>query len=64
MAQLDYTNIAGSAFQPYVATQIEKRKALVNKDYRSSSELNCSMLVLNLSQTFINTLKDWLTHLF
>jgi hypothetical protein len=40
MADLDYTNIAGSAFQPYVATQIEKRKALVNKDYRSSSELN------------------------
>jgi hypothetical protein len=40
MADLDYTNIAGSPFQPYVATQIEKRKALVNKDYRSSSELN------------------------
>jgi hypothetical protein len=40
MTDLDYTNIAGSAFQPYVATQIEKRKALVNKDYRSSSELN------------------------
>jgi hypothetical protein len=40
MADLDYTNIAGSAFQPYVATQIEKRKALVNNDYRSSSELN------------------------
>jgi hypothetical protein len=40
MADLDYTNIAGSPFQPYVATQIEKRKALVNKDYRDSSELN------------------------
>jgi hypothetical protein len=40
MADLDYTNIAGSSFQPYVATQIEKRKTLVNKDYRSSSELN------------------------
>jgi hypothetical protein len=40
MANLDYTNIAGSALQPYVATQIEKRKALINKDYRSSSELN------------------------
>jgi hypothetical protein len=40
MADLDYTNIAGSSFQPYVATQIEKRKALINKDYRSSSELN------------------------
>jgi len=40
MASLDYTNIAGSPFQPYVATQIEKRKKLVNKDYRSSSELN------------------------
>lgn len=40
MADLDYTNIAGSPFQPYVATQIEKRKALVNNDYRNSSELN------------------------
>jgi hypothetical protein len=40
MADLDYTNIAGSSFQPYVATQIEKRKALLNQDYRSSSELN------------------------
>jgi len=40
MADLDYTNIAGSAFQPYVATQIEKRKALINQDFRSSSELN------------------------
>jgi hypothetical protein len=40
MADLDYTNIAGSPFQPYVATQIEKRKALLNKDYRSSSELH------------------------
>jgi hypothetical protein len=40
MADLDYTNIAGSPFQPYVATQIEKRKALLNKDYRDSSELN------------------------
>jgi hypothetical protein len=40
MADLDYTNIAGSSFQPYVATQIEKRKALINKDYRDSSELN------------------------
>ena len=40
MANLDYTNIAGSSFQSYVDTQIEKRKALVNKDYRSSSELN------------------------
>jgi hypothetical protein len=40
MADLDYTNIAGSSFQPYVATQIEKRKSLLNKDNRSSSELN------------------------
>lgn len=39
MASLDYTNIAGGAFQPYVATQIEKRKTLVDKDNRSSSEL-------------------------
>lgn len=40
MANLDYTNIAGSPFQSYVDTQIEKRKALLNQDYRSSSELN------------------------
>jgi hypothetical protein len=40
MADLDYTNIAGSPFQSYVATQIEKRKSLLNKDNRSSSELN------------------------
>ena len=40
MADLDYTNIAGSSFQPYVATQIEQRKALLNQNYRSSSELN------------------------
>jgi hypothetical protein len=39
MASLDYTNIAGSPFQPYVDTQIEKRRKLVNKDYRNSSEL-------------------------
>lgn len=40
MAGLDYTNIAGSSFQPYVDTQIKKRKALIDKDYRDSSELN------------------------
>jgi hypothetical protein len=40
MTDLDYTNIAGSPFQPYVATQIEKRKNILNKDYRDSSELN------------------------
>lgn len=39
MASLDYTNIAGSPFQPYVATQIEKRKQLVDKENRSSQEL-------------------------
>jgi hypothetical protein len=39
MASLDYTNIAGSPFQPYVATQIEKRKQLVNTENRSSQEL-------------------------
>jgi len=39
MADLDYTNIAGSPFQPYVATQIEKRKKLVDNENRSSSEL-------------------------
>ena len=40
MTDLDYTNIAGSPFQPYVDTQIKKRKALIDKDYRDSSELN------------------------
>jgi len=39
MADLDYTNIAGSPFQPYVATQIEKRKKLVDNENRSSQEL-------------------------
>lgn len=39
MASLDYTNIAGSPFQPYVATQIEKRKQLVDNENRSSQEL-------------------------
>ena len=37
---LDYTNIAGSPLQDYVATQIEKRKNLVDNSYRSSSEIN------------------------
>ena len=39
MADLDYTNIAGSPFQQYVNTQIEKRKKLVDKENRSSQEL-------------------------
>lgn len=39
MADLDYTNIAGSPFQPYVATQIEKRKKLIDNKNRSSQEL-------------------------
>jgi hypothetical protein len=39
MADLDYTNIAGSPFQPYVATQIEKRKKLVDNENRNSQEL-------------------------
>jgi hypothetical protein len=39
MADLDYTNIAGSPFQPYVDTQIEKRKKLVDNENRSSQEL-------------------------
>jgi len=36
---LDYTNIAGSPLQPYVATQIEKRKSLVYNDLRSPNQL-------------------------
>jgi hypothetical protein len=39
MSELSNTNIAGSPFQPYVATQIEKRKSLVEKQLRSPQEL-------------------------
>lgn len=39
MANLDYTNIAGSPLQPYVAQQIERRKSLVKEKNRSHSEL-------------------------
>ena len=39
MANLDYTNIAGSPLQPYVAQQIERRKSLVKKQTRTPSEL-------------------------
>jgi len=35
----DYTNIAGSPFQPYVKTQLEVRKALISKETRTSSDL-------------------------
>jgi hypothetical protein len=39
MEAKDYTNIAGSPFQPYVKEQIDIRKEIVNKETRSSSEL-------------------------
>jgi hypothetical protein len=35
----DYTNIAGTPFQPYVTQQIEKRKELIKKENRSPSDL-------------------------
>jgi hypothetical protein len=35
----DYTNICGSAFQPFVADQIEARKRLVSKDLRDNETL-------------------------
>jgi hypothetical protein len=35
----DYTNICGTAFQPFVAQQIEKRKELVLKEPRSNETL-------------------------
>lgn len=38
-AYKDYTNIAGTPFQPYVGRQIEKRKELIAKNDRSSSDL-------------------------
>jgi len=36
---LDYTNIAGSSFQPYVADQIKKRKDLVYNEQRTPDQL-------------------------
>ncbi len=39
MEAKDYTNIAGSPFQPYVKTQIEVRKALISNEVRTSSDL-------------------------
>ena len=39
MEAKDYTNIAGTPFQPYVNDQIEIRKEIVNKETRSQSEL-------------------------
>jgi hypothetical protein len=39
MADLDYTNIAGSPFQPYVADQIERRKDLVYNELRTPDQL-------------------------
>jgi len=38
MEAKDYTNIAGSPFQPFVKKQIEERKKLVSKNTRSSSD--------------------------
>ena len=35
----DYTNIAGTPFQPYVKKQIEVRKELIKKENRTSSDL-------------------------
>jgi len=35
----DYTNIAGTPFQPFVKKQIEARKALVSKENRDTSDL-------------------------
>ena len=39
MSELSNTNIAGSPFQPYVDTQIKRRKSLVEKQLRSPQEL-------------------------
>jgi hypothetical protein len=35
----DYTNIAGTPFQPYVKNQLEKRKDLIKSENRSSQDL-------------------------
>lgn len=39
MEAKDYTNIAGSPFQPYVAKQIEERKKIISKENRTPREL-------------------------
>jgi hypothetical protein len=39
MEAKDYTNIAGSPFQPFVKKQIEERKKLVSKENRTNSDL-------------------------
>jgi hypothetical protein len=39
MEAKDYTNIAGTPFQPFVRKQIEARKALVSKENRDTSDL-------------------------
>jgi hypothetical protein len=39
MEAKDYTNIAGSPFQPYVQTQIEQRKKIVSEENRTYKEL-------------------------
>ena len=39
MEAKDYTNIAGSPFQPYVKDQIELRKSIVSKEDRTPSDL-------------------------
>jgi hypothetical protein len=38
MEAKDYTNIAGSPFQPFVKKQIEERKKLVSKENRTNSD--------------------------
>lgn len=39
MEAKDYTNIAGSPFQPFVKKQIEERKKLVSRENRTNSDL-------------------------
>jgi hypothetical protein len=39
MESKNYTNIAGSPFQPYVKDQIELRKSIISKENRSTSDL-------------------------
>ena len=39
MESKDYTNIAGSPFQPYVAKQIELRKKIISEENRTHKEL-------------------------
>jgi len=67
MEAKDYTNIAGSPFQPFVKKQIEERKKLVSKNNKTNSDnlwlnnksawirISSNTNVLNENQNFTET---------